>query len=80
MNLAQLQTARPRPMPEFERPEFGPRALEDMADHEHRAALEQMFFHDLLNTLSGLHGYLQVWGDLSQEKARQLSEARTRRP
>ncbi|MCM2257796.1 MAG: HAMP domain-containing histidine kinase [Vicinamibacteria bacterium] len=73
MNLARLQPAAPRSLAAFDQPEPGPYLVEDVADPKRRAALEQIFFHDLLNTLSSLHGYLQVWGDLSQEKARQLA-------
>lgn len=72
MNLAHPSSAPTRPLPAFDRPAPS-RAIEDLAAHEHRAALEEIFFHDLLNTLCSLHGYLQLWGDLSQEKARQLA-------
>lgn len=70
MNLAHLQPVAAHPLPAFDRP--GPVA-EDSAAPKRREKLDQMFFHDLLNTLSSLHGYLQIWGDLSQEKARQLA-------
>lgn len=47
--------------------------LEDMADARRQAALEQMFFHDVLNTLSSIQGYLQVWTELPEDKARSFA-------
>lgn len=34
--------------------------LEDMSEKKHQAALERIFFHDILNTASGLSAYLDL--------------------
>lgn len=47
--------------------------LEDLADARRQAALEQMFFHDVLNTLASIQGYLQVWTELPEDRARNFA-------
>jgi signal transduction histidine kinase len=41
--------------------------VEDARQEARREALDQLFFHDVLNTLSSINGYLQVWGELPPE-------------
>ncbi|HPA44830.1 MAG TPA: PAS domain-containing sensor histidine kinase [bacterium] len=40
----------------------------DISHEKRRAALERIFFHDILNTAGGLLGYLQTLGDLSPDE------------
>jgi signal transduction histidine kinase len=47
--------------------------LEDLSGARHQAALGQMFFHDVLNTLSSIQGYLQVWTELPGDQARSFA-------
>ncbi|MCL4818207.1 MAG: HAMP domain-containing histidine kinase [Vicinamibacteria bacterium] len=51
---------------------FGLVVLEDISHLKRREALEAMFFHDLLNTLSGLDGYMQFWDELAALEREQL--------
>lgn len=53
--------------------------LRDVSHHRHRAALERIFFHDILNTASSLKVYLslltsQLSGSGPQEAARLLAD------
>ncbi len=52
---------------------FGLVVLEDISHLKRREALEAMFFHDLLNTLSGLDGYMQFWDELQPVEREQLA-------
>ncbi|HSM87721.1 MAG TPA: HAMP domain-containing sensor histidine kinase [Candidatus Limnocylindrales bacterium] len=40
-------------------------SLMDVTDEKRRMVLEQIFFHDVLNSASGIHGILQVLPDLA---------------
>ncbi len=40
----------------------------DISHEKRRAALEQIFFHDILNTAGGLLGYLQILDDLQPDE------------
>jgi len=47
--------------------------LEDISSEKHRAALERVFFHDVLNTASGLKAYLGILKrQVSSDKNRDL--------
>ncbi|MCM2257794.1 MAG: HAMP domain-containing histidine kinase [Vicinamibacteria bacterium] len=65
--------ARASRMPEPLGERFDLVVLEDISAAKRREALEQMFFHDVLNTLSGLDGYMQFWDELSDDEHRQLA-------
>ncbi|MBM3286478.1 MAG: HAMP domain-containing histidine kinase [Candidatus Eisenbacteria bacterium] len=49
-------------------------AVRDATDEKRREVLERLFFHDLLNVVSGLHAILEIWPGLSGEEALQLSQ------
>lgn len=53
-------------------------AVRDVSDEKRRQALERLFFHDVLNTVSALSGVLQIWprldGPAANEAAQQANE------
>lgn len=57
--------------------DFGERytvfALQDISDEKRRAVLERMFFHDILNLVSGLSGLIEAWPDLKDQEGELLS-------
>jgi signal transduction histidine kinase len=44
-------------------------AIRDTSDEKRRDVLERLFFHDVLNTVSGLRGMLEIWPGLSGDEA-----------
>lgn len=52
--------------------------VKDMSDRHERDVLERIFFHDVLNAASGLHGLLQSWRDLPPEELNTLVPTVTR--
>jgi len=53
-------------------------AIRDMTDSNRRAALERVFFHDLLNTAGALRGYMQMWPSFTPDQAAEASQAAAR--
>ena len=53
-------------------------AIRDMTDSNRRAALERVFFHDLLNAAGALRGYMQMWPLLTPDQATEASQAAAR--
>lgn len=49
-------------------------AIRDTTDEKRRKVLERLFFHDILNTASGLSGLLEILPDLAQEEAAETSQ------
>lgn len=47
-------------------------SLTDITDEKRRMVLEKMFFHDVLDTASGIHGVLNLLPDLSGPEAAKL--------
>ena len=47
-------------------------ALRDLSQQKHKAALERIFFHDILNTASSLKIYLSLLAGAGPEEARRL--------
>lgn len=43
-------------------------AIQDISDEKRRAALERMFFHDILNLVSGLSGLVEAWPELKDQE------------
>jgi signal transduction histidine kinase len=48
-------------------------AIQDISDEKRRAVLERMFFHDILNLVSGLSGLVEAWPDLKDQEDEILS-------
>jgi hypothetical protein len=48
-------------------------AIRNTTDEKRRKALEQLFFHDTLNTAGGLSGLLEILPDLAQEEVAQTT-------
>lgn len=53
-------------------------AIRDMTDSNRRAALERVFFHDLLNAAGALRGYMQMWPLFTPDQAVAASQAAAR--
>ena len=53
-------------------------AIRDMTDSNRRAALERVFFHDLLNAAGALRGFMQMWPLYTAEEAVEASQAAAR--
>lgn len=49
-------------------------AVRDITDEKRREILERMFFHDVLNSASGLHGLLDIWKELDGPEAKETEE------
>jgi signal transduction histidine kinase len=49
-------------------------AVADVSDEKRRRALERTFFHDILNTVGGLHGIAMILQDAPPEEMTELSE------
>ena len=49
-------------------------SLTDITDEKRRMVLEKMFFHDVLDTASGIHGVLNLLPDLSGPEAAKLQK------
>ena len=45
----------------------------DITDEKRRGALERIFFHDVLNTASGLQGYMEMLGDVGEEERAEVT-------
>lgn len=43
-------------------------AIQDISDEKRRAVLERMFFHDILNLVSGLSGLVEAWPELKDQE------------
>ncbi len=48
-------------------------SLQDISDRKRREALEGVFFHDMLNTIGGLHGWTSFLPDLQPEAMREAA-------
>jgi len=48
--------------------------IQDIRDKKRRESLEQVFFHDLLNSLAGLSGYLEIYGLTEPEQRGKMLE------
>ncbi|MBZ5537021.1 MAG: HAMP domain-containing histidine kinase [Acidobacteriia bacterium] len=48
--------------------------LMDISHEKRRRVLERIFFHDLLNTASGLHGFIELLKESDPEEARRFSD------
>ena len=43
-------------------------SLIDITDRKRRAIIEKIFFHDILNVASGLHGFFEIFDSLDEEE------------
>lgn len=52
-------------------------ALQDISHEKRRAVLERAFFHDVLNTVSGLHGLMQICSEETGEEGQRACQLAT---
>ncbi|MBP7146843.1 MAG: PAS domain-containing sensor histidine kinase [Acidobacteria bacterium] len=50
-------------------------AVRDTTDEKRRAVLERIFFHDVLDAMSSLHGMVSTWSELPTDKLEPLVNA-----
>ncbi len=59
---------------EFEGKKYTIFSIQDISSEKRRNALEQIFFHDVLNTAGGIYGYAEILKDATPEEVMQYKD------